>query len=278
MKYTFFITAFSGFLLAVSCMVNVASAGLIDHNLYMTGFSSSNYLTYDFDNDLITSTSGNQINNGLAWDPNNGIMYGLNGSILYTIDPITGLSNSNLVLSQWTSGLAFDSSSSLLYSSVSGQIFTINPITGVVSTVGGTGYGEWIIDISFDSLNNLFGVGINGGLYSIDKHTGNASQLFSNVTANTVSSGASGFTAFAINDLNQFYGLTIYGDRLVEINTATGTSTIIADLSSYDTDIRGMTFRNSTTPVPEPSTLAIFALGIIGISLRRFKKPFLTRS
>jgi PEP-CTERM motif len=272
MKFQFLKASFMGVVLSVSCFFNVANAGIIDSNLYMAGYGSSNYLTYDFNTNLISSSSGNQVNNGLAWDSTNGIMYGLNGSTLYTIDPITGLSISSTSLSSGTSGLAFDSDSSLLYSSVSGQIQTVNPITGVVSNVGSTGVGEWIIDISFDSLNNLFGVGIGGGLYSIDKLTGNASQLFSNVTANTASSGVSGFTAFAINDLNKFYGLTISGDRLVEINTTTGTSSIIADLSSYDWDIRGMTFRNPTVDVPEPSTLAIFALGMIGLASRRFKK------
>jgi len=31
-------------------------------------------------------------------------------------------------------------------------------------------------------------------------------------------------------------------------------------------------FRASATNVPEPSTLAIFALGMIGLASRRFKK------
>jgi len=33
-----------------------------------------------------------------------------------------------------------------------------------------------------------------------------------------------------------------------------------------------LTFDETTTPVPEPSTLAIFALGMIGLASRRFKK------
>ena len=58
--------------------------------------------------------------------------------------------------------------------------------------------------------------------------------------------------------VNVFFNDGVYFDKL------TVTSTRRA--AEFDNIV------NRITPVPEPSTLAIFALGIIGLSLRRFKK------
>jgi len=46
----------------------------------------------------------------------------------------------------------------------------------------------------------------------------------------------------------------------------------IDDVKVFDTALSQSEVNNLYTPVPEPSTIAIFALGIIGLSARRFKK------
>ena len=44
-----------------------------------------------------------------------------------------------------------------------------------------------------------------------------------------------------------------------------------ADHTGHANALRNFAY-NSSTEVPEPSTLAIFALGMIGLASRRFKK------
>jgi len=60
-----------------------------------------------------------------------------------------------------------------------------------------------------------------------------------------------------------FTGLNISGLRL---------SSTIFQNQSYHNVNSSMSYTLSGTAVPEPSTLAIFALGIIGLASRRFKK------
>jgi len=59
-----------------------------------------------------------------------------------------------------------------------------------------------------------------------------------------------------------FTGMTISGIRL------TGNYSVHQMYHSVSTN---MTYTLSGTPVPEPSTLAIFALGMIGLASRKFK-------
>ncbi len=84
-----------------------------------------------------------------------------------------------------------------------------------------------------------------------------------------------------IKSLNETYNAGIYTfavgiHRMTEVEARTGvasTPTVFTQL--YNFNLSGETlvsYQFITAPIPEPTTLAIFALGLIGFASRRFKK------
>jgi hypothetical protein len=74
------------------------------------------------------------------------------------------------------------------------------------------------------------------------------------------------------------FGISEFGESVVANQAGGTTYDARLDISAYVKD-RGVlgqnynhVFKAVTTSVPEPSTLAIFALGIMGLASRRFKK------
>ncbi len=97
--------------------------------------------------------------------------------------------------------------------------------------------------------------------------------------------GVNLFNLYASND-NSFLSSTFLGAfsategittaQVFNFSTITTSNIRIEVLSNHGsnccTGIMEVAFEQETTDVPEPSTLAIFALGIIGLASRRFKK------
>ena len=63
----------------------------------------------------------------------------------------------------------------------------------------------------------------------------------------------------------------LVNDGTIPVLSFTDNSIQVSYTGSFDFTGRSATFQ-ITTSIPEPSTLAIFALGIIGLAARRFKK------
>lgn len=117
-----------------------------------------------------------------------------------------------------------------------------------------------IVYIDFEDIitgNNAFGI---KGLTLLGD--------FSNSLGSSFTLGAfSGSTSYTLT-AGQTYNFTFNFD-----------SDISGLISSFDrTQVSTANFRFETTSVPEPSTLAIFALGIMGLASRRFKKQYTTDS
>ena len=229
---------------------------------------------------------------------------------LYTIDVMTGTSTAiGEVGFGDVEGLSFQPGTGVLYGldDDSDQLITVNTITGAGTVVGALGANFGDAGLAFSANGNLYGgtdLGTNDGFYSINVATGAASiingdasdahglaffdgvmygisdeddGLFSIdlISGAETSIGTLGFSTdedgFIIDASGNGYLLQDdVGGGIYSINLNTGASTFLA---SYSCDT--CKFESAalvTTAVPEPSTLAIFALGMIGLASRRLKK------
>lgn len=234
---------------------------------------------------------------------NAGIIYTtVSGNGFGTIDTETGattlIGNSGY---SGTYGNAFDLDGSLFATITNNSLATVNMTTGVSTIIGAFGTGIYAID--FDTYGNLFGLGTNGDLYQINK-TNAAKTLIGNT-------GFNGAMDIAFDSLNNLYATTsgrLYtvdvntGGTLTNVGISSGSATMglmfdendVLWASTYSSSSNWYTVNTSTglanleysnklsfahggdiyvaASVPEPSTLTIFALGIMGLASRRFKK------
>ena len=218
-----------------------------------------------FDLDVATNTStfignGGVVMFDIALDPISGTLYGISGagglySINTTNGSVTFIGNSG----QFINGLTFDSSGTL-FGSGGISLFTLNTGTGAATTVGSTGYTS-SGDIAFDALGNLFmsalGTG-NDDLISLNASTG-AGSLIGSI-------GYGGVYGLNFNN-STLYGFTLAG-QTISIDTATGAGTLVAMNGIHANGADGV---GGVTQVPEPASIALLGLGLIGLGFSRRK-------
>ena len=210
-----------------------------------------------------------------------GILYSATPSSLITINPVTGAGTLASALSGFGAeglsirGLAF-SSTNVLYAVNNGGspgdtttddlLYTINASTGAMTLIGTMAFAG-VQSLTFSSGGTLYGFDGGGGLITIDPLTAAATDV--NLTI-----GASG------NDIQTIAfspGGTLYGGRnnLFTIDLTTGASTLVGGGSGGTfVDVRGMEFlaAGGPVPVPEPGTLALLGIGVVGLAFCRRKR------
>jgi len=277
MKSALYKAASAAIILSVSCLSNIANAGLIVTqnnnaaglvtNILGGGISSSNSIISGAANAFGTFTGGLSAGIGIE----SGIILST-GKVVDAVGPNTATNTSTDFFGAGSAALTtlsgFATQDAALinfdFTTTSGDLF-FNYVFASEE------YPEFV-NTQVNDVFAFFLDGVNIALIpgtttpvSIDTINGGVnSALFNSNTANTFNIQYDGFTnVFTAQAL----GLTA-GVHTISIAIADAGDGVV-DSSVF---IQSSSFANKINSVPEPSTLAIFALGIMGLASRKFKK------
>jgi len=192
----------------------------------------------------------------------------LKAALVCFVLSVSGFANAGLITFT-PSGTSTVSQSTDLY----WNMLSDNTSTSSLSAIGDfylSGHGDFHFDTSTADMTNI-GTGTGGYLFNLGELIGANSNWSntSNFVGTTDYSGIMNLGDSGIFGLSfQLAGQTHYG--WVNISENSGTQSILG--WGYESIAGQAIAAGVTTSVPEPSTLAIFALGIMGLASRRFKK------
>lgn len=235
--------------------------------------SSDTLLKYEYDEVSTVGPIGFTDVRGLAYDASSGMLYGVsrsNDTRLITINPATGAgtavsANPYLSANSNTAEISFRADGALFgaghrYSqSATDTLFSVNTTTGIASDAGSFGSVN-LSGLAFDHYTGiLYGSNYDGRLYVINQTTGAA------IAIGDIWGSYGKVTRIAFDQVDgRLYGITNYS-QLVRIDLLTLRATRVCQFN-VDTQIYAMDFQNQT---PEPATMLMLGLGILGLIRRK---------
>ena len=200
-----------------------------------------------------------------------GNLYGLDSASpanVFRIDPATANttqipSTNNLDAIAGTAG-----PNGLLYAldDTVSELYTVNPVTGTKTNIGLTGIGLPDGLLAFDPSGHLFADAFDPTgdfLYQLDPATGAATPIGS---IGGVGSTLHFFSGVFVGGTLYGFASQVSGAGIYSIDTTTGAATL---LTTYNMPLGADIDAVALSPVPEPSGLAVLALGLL--AWRRFR-------
>ena len=159
-----------------------------------------------------------------------------------------------------------------LYAGSGTALYRVDPVTGM-STLIGSGTNGYAGDLAVDptNLTNLYGaVNTAGGvsLVKVDKATGAQSAPLSFGLPGTAIFGL----GFALDGTLYAAGPTAGGGEIYTVNKTTGLANAVHMLTYQPYDMATQPFVVNESTVPEPTALALFALGFAALAFSQRKK------
>lgn len=199
-----------------------------------------------------TSTYGN------AFDLDGTLFATTSSNSLSTINKTTGTASFLGLLPEGMYSIEIDSSGNLYGLAWSGNLYNINKNTGSGILIGNTGIRS-AMDLAFDSNDNLYAT-VGGILYEIDELT--ASVL--NTTRISIGSSNMGIMFDEFDTMWATVHNSNSGLYTMDVNTGVATLQFATSLNGP----HGGDIFIAATSVPEPSTLALLGLALLGARLR----------